>query len=145
MGVSLFLPIADAAPCTRPSGFLRFRISCPVRGAAGRCVLRQMQAILRGLRGQTDTRIGAISRWVISSLFALPEVPISGQSGHSIKKKRKTRVLRVQRRSGKGAWLGGVEGGSRRIINMPGHLTGNFLHCKQVRCRITIAVLRIIS
>jgi hypothetical protein len=24
MGVSLFLPIADAAPCERPSGFLRF-------------------------------------------------------------------------------------------------------------------------
>ena len=35
-----------------------------MRDGADRCVLLEMQAILRGLRGRTDTRIGAISRWV---------------------------------------------------------------------------------
>ena len=71
-----------------------------MRDGADRCVLLEMQAILRGLRGRTDTRIGAISRRVFSSLFALPEIPISGQSGHSIKEKQKHGFLASKGQAG---------------------------------------------
>ncbi len=133
MGVSLFLPIADAAPCQRPSGFLRFRIGGPIRSGALRCVLPEMQAIRRGLRGQTDTREDAEALRVFAGRFTLPNMPISGQSGHSIKKKQKPWVLGVRKTSGQFAAWGGMDGGERRMINMPNQLTGDFLHCKRYR------------
>ena len=101
-----------------------------MRDGADRCVLLEMQAILRGLRGRTDTRIGAISRRVFSSLFAVPEIPISGQSGHSIKEKQKTWVFGEQRPSGIVAGCRGLEIGERRMKDMPNQLTGDVLHCK---------------
>ena len=130
MGVSLFLPIADAAPCQRPSGLLRFRIGGPIRSGALRWDLWEKQAIRRVLQGRTDTRQDAKALRVFAGRFVLPNMPISGQSGHSIKKKQKTWVFDMRRPSGKVSGLNDMLDWGKRMINMPNHLTAIFLHCK---------------